>query len=300
MKNEYKLFKARVKAVNTKEHTVEAVISDYSIDRDKERFVPGAWKKHLKYYKAHPVLVSSHSYRDLRKQIGEAPKIKETDEGLVATFRYYVDEGNPEADWAFFLASKGMAMFSVGFGTHEAEWQDIEKNDGKLRREITVAELVEVSQVIVGSNRNALQRSIDENGEYKEVAELILKGLSDEDENEDTFFDDPEKDNDTDNKKVKDKINEDDNIISLPFTIKVNGVEEGIEMLQMIKAGRVLSTKTRKLLTDAAVKMNDAMTAIKNLLDSVDKPEEPKGSKAAQETIAELKKIRDDLDKKEK
>lgn len=168
-------FAGKIRSVNEKDYTVEALVSDESIDRYREVIKVDAWKKGLQHYKKHPVLLSSHKYDDLRKQIGEAVKIRTTDEGLVAVFKYYVGEGNEEADWAFRLAQKGRAAYSVGF--IPLKWEDLPE-DGKKgeqpRRIYTEVELLEISQVLVPANRNALQRALQE-GEPEEawVAEAI-------------------------------------------------------------------------------------------------------------------------------
>jgi HK97 family phage prohead protease len=150
-----KTYKAQVKSINTDDFTVDVVVSTASVDRDRDKIQPEAFRKRLKNYKDHPVLLSSHQYGDLRKQIGEASNIKITDQGLEAKFKYYVGEGNPEADWAWVLAQKGIAGFSIGFLPFAYDEKDFEK-DG-FSREFTDVELVEISQVLVPSNRDAVQ-----------------------------------------------------------------------------------------------------------------------------------------------
>jgi HK97 family phage prohead protease len=175
----FKLFKGVVKSINEKDFTVDVVVSTASVDRDKEKINTEAFKKRLKFYKDHPVLLSSHRYDDLRKQIGEAANIKVTDEGLEAKFKYYVGEGNPEADWAWVLAQKGIAGFSIGFMPFEYEDKDLEK-DG-YRREYTDIELVEISQVLVPSNREAVQARrnyvTNLNDVEKDLLEVAIKSF---------------------------------------------------------------------------------------------------------------------------
>lgn len=163
-----KTYRGVIKAVDVESHTVEVLVSTNSIDRHLEIVLPEAFKKRLKEYKDHPILLSSHDYWDLMKQIGEAVSVKITDEGLVAKFKYYVGKGNPEADWAFMLASEGVAAYSVGFIAHE--WEDVQLSTEewlarkKARRIYKDVELIEISQVLVPSNRDAVQ-------ECKEQAE---------------------------------------------------------------------------------------------------------------------------------
>jgi len=152
----YKMFRAEVKGVNADEGTLDMLIpvSTASVDRDGEVVEPLAFKKTLPKFMKHPVLVSSHDYRDLTSQIGEWTKLKITDAGVEGKPKYYINEGNEQADWGFKLASKGMAAFSIGF--IPKEWVD---GDGvkEPRRTYKEVELLEISQVIVPSNRDAIQ-----------------------------------------------------------------------------------------------------------------------------------------------
>ncbi len=156
METIYKTFRAEVKGVNADEGTVDMLIpvSTASVDRDGEVVDPAAFKKTLPKFMKRPVLVSSHDYRDLTSQIGEWTKLKITDTGVEGKPKYYINEGNEQADWGFKLASKGMAAFSIGF--IPKEWVD---GDGVKEpiRTYKEVELLEISQVIVPSNREAIQ-----------------------------------------------------------------------------------------------------------------------------------------------
>jgi len=169
----YKLFRAEVRGVNADEGTLDLMIpvSTASVDRDGEIVEPSAFKKTLPKFMKRPVLVSSHDYRDLTSQIGEWTKLKITDNGVEGKPKYYINEGNEQADWGFKLASKGMAAFSIGF--IPKEWVD---GDGvkEPRRTYKEVELLEISQVIVPSNRDA-QQSI----RSKSVDPVIDKLLDD-------------------------------------------------------------------------------------------------------------------------
>jgi len=151
-----KTFRAEVKSVSESEGLIDMLIpmSTDSMDRDGESIDMGAWKKTLPSFRKRPILLSSHNYGDLRKQIGEFTSIKASEEGLMAKPKYYINEGNEEADWAFNLAQKGMAAFSVGFIPLA-----FDEGDGKKspRRTYTEVELLEISQVCVPSNREAMQ-----------------------------------------------------------------------------------------------------------------------------------------------
>ncbi len=152
----YKTFRAEVKGVNADEGTVDMFIpvSTAEWDRDQEVVEPLAFKKTLPKFMKRAILVSSHDYKTLMKQIGEWPKLKIAETGFEGKPKYYINEGNEEADWGFKLASKGMAAFSIGF--IPKVWED---GDGvkEPRRTYKEVELLEISQVIVPSNREAIQ-----------------------------------------------------------------------------------------------------------------------------------------------
>lgn len=152
----YKTFRGEVKGMNLETGEVDIFIpvSTDSVDRDGEIIEPLAFKKTLPKYMKRPVLVASHDYRDLTSQIGEWKRLKLTEQGLEGKPQYYVNEGNEQADWGFKLASKGMAAFSIGF--IPKVWAD---GDGvkEPRRTYKEVELLEISQVIVPSNREAIQ-----------------------------------------------------------------------------------------------------------------------------------------------
>ncbi len=151
-----KTYRAEVRGVNADEGTVDLMIpvSTASVDRDGEIVEPLAFKKTLPKFMKRPVLVSSHNYRDLTSQIGEWTRLEITDTGVEGKPKYYINEGNEQADWGFKLASKGMAAFSIGF--IPKVWVD---GDGvtEPRRTYKEVELLEISQVIVPSNREAIQ-----------------------------------------------------------------------------------------------------------------------------------------------
>jgi HK97 family phage prohead protease len=152
----YKTFRPEIKSSDENTGVVDMLIpmSTASVDRDNESIDPLGWRKSLPAFRKRPVLLSSHNYGDLRKQIGEFTQIKVTEDGLFARPKYYVGEGNEEADWAFKLASKGMAAFSVGF--IPKAWTDGDGEKGP-RRTYTEQELLEISHVVVPSNRDAIQ-----------------------------------------------------------------------------------------------------------------------------------------------
>jgi HK97 family phage prohead protease len=195
----YKTFRVDVKAVNEETGEVDMLIpmSTASIDRDGESIDPMGWKKSLPAFKKRPVLLSSHDYHDLRKQIGEFTTIRVNADGLFAKPKYYINEGNEEADWAFKLASKGVAAYSVGFIPTKWVEGDGEKEP---RRTYTEQELLEISHVVVPSNRDAIQ-SVRSKSVDPIVNEILDEVLED-----DELIDKVKKPKEVSQEEIKDEI----------------------------------------------------------------------------------------------
>ena len=133
---------------------ISAVVSTEDVDRDGDVIRQEGWD--LTHFSAHPILLSSHNYRGLTNQIGEWIRMAVEDNQLVGHAKYYIGEGNDEADWGFNLATKGRAAFSVGFVPDMSQAKQIEVG-GNISYEYKGQELLEVSQVTVPSNAQALQ-----------------------------------------------------------------------------------------------------------------------------------------------
>jgi len=154
MSHRAKFIKAATKVLDEKEGTITAIVSTESVDRDGDIIRQDGWD--LRHFKAHPVLLSSHNYRGLTNQIGEWTRMEVVGKELVGEARYYIGQGNPEADWGFFLAGRDKAAFSVGFMPDMTQAKELQ-GDGKTSYEFKAQELLEVSQVTVPSNRQSLQ-----------------------------------------------------------------------------------------------------------------------------------------------
>jgi len=168
-----KVFRAEIKAIDEKEFTVTAIVSTDAVDRDGEIVTPDAIGKRVAQYLQHPVLLSSHRHDDLMKQIGMAEDVKIGEKSVLAKFKYFVGQGNAEADWAFKLAQNGIAAYSIGFMAHK--WEDKSGDDG-IWRVYRDVELVEISQVLVPSNREALSARLASTDHVeKELVEMAIK-----------------------------------------------------------------------------------------------------------------------------
>ena len=164
------------KEINKDNFTVKVKVSDNSVDRSGEVIDTSAWKETIPVFMKHPVLLSSHNiYSTLKNQIGEIKGLETNRDGLWAELKYYVGKGNEEADWAWFLVEQGIAAYSVGFIPQEVEDNPEDKN---VNRKYLKNELIEVSQVLIPANPNAIQVRTEEtfeNEEMKELQEVVMK-----------------------------------------------------------------------------------------------------------------------------
>lgn len=149
-----KTYKVETKIISEEDGMVRFVASTEGMDRDGEVIKAVAWKSRLKSFMDHPVLLSSHDYKSLKNQIGEIVSLDVAGSKLVGVAKYYINEGNEEADWGFKLARRGKAAYSVGFLPHEFN-RGIKATDPKIT--YTDVELLEISHVSVPSNRESLQ-----------------------------------------------------------------------------------------------------------------------------------------------
>jgi len=170
-----KFIRPELKIVDKAAGIINAVVSTEAMDRDGDIIRQEAWD--LEHFKAHPILLSSHNYRGLTNQIGEWTSMKVVGDKLVGEAKYYIKQGNQEADWGFLLASKGRAAFSVGFVPDMSKAKQIDSN-GNLSYEFQGQELLEVSQVTVPSNAEALQ-SLKGIGLHPEVDSIVTEMLDD-------------------------------------------------------------------------------------------------------------------------
>ena len=144
-----KIFRAETKVADAKAGRIEAAVSDETPDRGGDVIRQDGWD--LGNFQRHPVLLASHDYMHLRAQIGEWESMEVRGKRLVGVARYYIGEGNADADWGFNLAAKGRAAYSVGFIDLESQ----ERDGGGL--EFLKQELLEVSHVTIPANASALQ-----------------------------------------------------------------------------------------------------------------------------------------------
>lgn len=311
-----KYIRAKILAVDEKNKIVKAVVSTEAIDRDKEINLISSWANNIKSYENHAVLLSSHCYNSLQNQIGQAVNvtIDTTNKQLVMDFKYYADEGNAEADWGYNLARKGMAMYSVGYIPVKAlEGDAIPEAYRGLnpRRVYSENELLEVSQVVVGSNRGALQMGIDaptvEQCAYAfEVIKTFGAGIPDFDALPIAKQTVPEEDAKpagappADDKPpvveapvtppagaVAPEAKKEEDIIIAPVDVK--SMKELQTILEIHKSGRIISTKNRGIIENCVSALQKTIVALNGLLEMTNPPEEaPADEMDEEKAILEL------------
>ena len=172
VKKIFKSYRAETKSVDDKEGYIKAIVSTEAVDRDGEIILSSAWRKTIGDFMKHPVVISSHDYNDLTKQLGEWVSLEVTDNGLEGVAKYYINKGNAEADWGYELAKQGKSAYSVGFMAYDYMEGNGEDN---AKRTYTDVELLEISQVTIPSNRDSLVTMRSKG--LNPVAEEIAKEL---------------------------------------------------------------------------------------------------------------------------
>lgn len=165
-----KRLSVEIKAVDEAAKRVTALASTASVDRDQEIILPSGWQ--LDTFKTNPVFLYGHAHtsNDPQDLLGKVVNIEVVPAGLMATFEYDT-EINPKAAMVFSQVQKGtQRAFSVGFlpkswvtahspkdhldALPEAARKALD--EGKAFVVYTATELVEISQVKIGSNPDAL------------------------------------------------------------------------------------------------------------------------------------------------
>lgn len=148
--------------------------SSGSLDRDEEIILPEAWS--IDSFKRNPIFLFAHASRSADPQniLGRVEKVEKTTAGLVADFAYDTDI-NPKAAMVFAQVQRGtLRAYSVGFVPKAwvTEYSPREQIDalpesarkalesGKAYVVYTNVELIEISQVPVPSNPDAMIASI--------------------------------------------------------------------------------------------------------------------------------------------
>jgi len=175
MDKQKKIFQTKTEDINAEERTIVFTLSDDSIDRDNEIMRPkGA---HWGEGKQTPPFLWAHRHDIL--PIGKFQWLKRVNNEIKGKVQF------APTDFAMstFLLYQGdyINSVSIGFLPDKDGWEDNVEVDGKtVNRVYNKFEIIEVSGVPVGSNRNALQRDYAD-GKLK-IAEAVYKSFEFEEE----------------------------------------------------------------------------------------------------------------------
>lgn len=159
----------KVKGIDEKAHTVTVYTNVAVVDRGGEIINPEQFD--LTNYRKNPVFLADHWYI-LDQVLGRCIDMGVDSHGLWQTFEYFVDyegEKGELARWAFYLASKKVGAFSIGFIPHSRKMLD----DGTVSLENV--ELLETSQVVVPMNQEAVLNAIK--GYKGRVPQVVLENI---------------------------------------------------------------------------------------------------------------------------
>jgi hypothetical protein len=134
-------------------NALEFVISDDSVDRDKDVISLTGWK--LENYRANPVVLVGHDYAGL--SVAQAVDVVVRDRQLIAIDQFAVDEF--ELAKVIHALYRGRFMRATSVGFDPMEWMFDETRGGY---NFNAQELLEHSMVAVPANANALIRAASE------------------------------------------------------------------------------------------------------------------------------------------
>lgn len=180
---ELKRFENRVeiKDFDVSKKTVRACVSSIKVDRDEEIILPSAFEKRIGNYKANPILCWGHPLSDWvgtkcvpENLIGRALGLEISANEVNANFEYAYDI-NERARLCFDLVSAGfLKAYSIGAMAFKYTFMDDPEEEllklpgyayDALKNGLawlchTDMELLEISQVFCGSNRDALSKGL--------------------------------------------------------------------------------------------------------------------------------------------
>ncbi len=190
------VFTAEIRALDEGSKKVTAMVSTVSPDRHGSIILPAAWR--LEQYHKNPVVLWGHSWDGgPEAAIGVCQALEAIEgQGLQAELQYAV-EANPTAQLVWNLMAAGvLRAYSPGFYVHDwidqIDLQDERMKDkvaalpdyarnalvmGQVWEVITDAELLELSNVLIGSNPDALAEAVQSGVVPRELAGRALEEL---------------------------------------------------------------------------------------------------------------------------
>ena len=147
-----------VKSIDTERRQITALASSPSIDRHDEVILPEAFREFLPVYMENPVVITTHQHRlqtGSSSVVANVVKAWLDKKGFWVVIEFVKGTALGDEYWLLYSTKKQRAL-SVGFMPMESEY---EERDGRRVLVHTKVELVEISCVPVGSNREALSKS---------------------------------------------------------------------------------------------------------------------------------------------
>lgn len=189
--------KVREGSVNEANKSLKALVSTTSPDRHGSIILPSAWQ--LDNYRKNPLFLWQHEWHGQPEDaIGTALSVNPVDEGLEAEPKYCTDI-NPKADMVWKLMQAGvLKAFSPGFYVFDwidqidvmladekmaekiaalPDWAKDPLLAGEIWEVILSAELIEISNVLIGSNPDALWDAVQNGILPREMAGRALDQL---------------------------------------------------------------------------------------------------------------------------
>jgi len=175
-----------VKSIDQAKRRIHAIASTGEVDRHGEIIEVEAWRECLPIYMKNPVVITTHQHRletGHSSVVGSVIEIWIDKAGLNVIVEFEDETELGKEFWVLY-GKKRQRAFSVGF--IPLEWKD--EQDEKLGRVriYTKVELLEISCVPVGSNRESLSKARQSKmsfverkrleREVEEFAEILLDG----------------------------------------------------------------------------------------------------------------------------
>lgn len=160
-----------VKTIDAEKRQIRVLASSADLDRDGERVLPTAFKKHLSVFLSNPVILAAHQHRledGSPSVVGRAEKVWIENTGLWCIIKF------AETDLAekFWQLYRDGFMKAVSIGFAPIAWHDSNEN-GKSVRIFEEVELYEISLVAVPSNRAALSKSQQRKADWLGEKQLL-------------------------------------------------------------------------------------------------------------------------------
>ena len=174
------LTRAETKVIDARAGRVHAVVSTEARDRSGDIIRQANWN--LDNFLRSPNLIDSHRYGTIEAVIGHWASMEVQGKKLVGEAVYHVDsQSTAVADLAragLDLAARGFGAYSVGFIPDMSKAKEISgKDDFWTNYEFNGQELLEVSQVSVPDNPEALQRMKGVHPAIDEIVEEMLEAF---------------------------------------------------------------------------------------------------------------------------